>query len=131
VTSSPTPIGVAIVQHDGQFLVGLREASQDLAGYSEFPGGKNLAPESTAETAIRECEEETGLRVNAVRRLDQRFYSYEHADVLIDFWLCELAADEKGTALKAPWRWVDREELNSLNFPPANSQVLEEIRSLR
>jgi 8-oxo-dGTP diphosphatase len=36
-----------------------------------FPGGHALAGETPAETAIRECREETGLRVRAIGPLAQ------------------------------------------------------------
>ena len=32
--------GIAIVEHDGRFLVGVRQADQVLAGKAEFPGGR-------------------------------------------------------------------------------------------
>ena len=56
-------IAVAVVEHDGRFLVGLRPAGKPLAGFSEFPGGKVHSGETPAEAAERECREETGLSV--------------------------------------------------------------------
>ena len=33
-------IWIAIVEFDGLYLVGTRQAGQALAGFAEFPGGK-------------------------------------------------------------------------------------------
>ena len=33
-------IGIAVVEHQRQFLIGIRPAGVALAGFHEFPGGK-------------------------------------------------------------------------------------------
>jgi 8-oxo-dGTP pyrophosphatase MutT (NUDIX family) len=57
-----TRIGIAIVEHAGRFLVGVRGDGSPLSGKAEFPGGKCHENESPAECAVRECLEETGWR---------------------------------------------------------------------
>ena len=65
-------IGIAIVEHQQRYLVGVRGPNIAMAGYDEFPGGKCLVNESPSACAIRECLEETGLRVRINRLLDQQ-----------------------------------------------------------
>ncbi len=59
-------IAIAVVERDGQFLIGLRPEGESLAGYWEFPGGKLDPGEQAADAARRECLEETGLEVRIV-----------------------------------------------------------------
>ncbi|MDP6469251.1 MAG: NUDIX domain-containing protein, partial [Pirellulaceae bacterium] len=59
----PTLIAIAVVEHNGRFLVGMRPVETVLAGFSEFPGGKVEPNEVPAQAAVRECLEETGLEV--------------------------------------------------------------------
>ncbi len=124
-----TQIGIAVVEHEGCFLVGTRSANSTLPGCHEFPGGKQLAGEISSQTAIRECKEETGLQVSAIRLLHQRSFHYAHDEVELDFWLCALLDSEMARKLPSPWRWVRREQLGSLNFPPANDRLIEQLQA--
>ena len=47
----PTEIAVAVVEHAGRYLIGLRPAGEALAGYWEFPGGKVPQGELPGEAA--------------------------------------------------------------------------------
>jgi len=122
---TPTPIGVAVVEHRGRFLAGHRDASGPLGGYAEFPGGKCNAGESPGLCACRECLEETGLEVTVVDLLMRRTFTYPHGTVDLHFWLCrpvpraEIKDDHKG------YRWVAPEELKSLRFPEANQPLID------
>jgi 8-oxo-dGTP diphosphatase len=119
-----TRIGIAIVEHAGRFLVGVRGEGSPLPGKAEFPGGKCEAGESSAECAVRECLEETGLAVTAMRLLDQRVHQYPHGPVELSFWLCEPLSPESVAENHQGFRWVSREDLPSLDFPEANRHVL-------
>ncbi|MCG6158398.1 NUDIX domain-containing protein [Rubinisphaera margarita] len=123
-------IGISIVEHCGSFLVGTRPPDVPLAGYSEFPGGKSLYDEPSSNTAVRECLEETHLRIEPVRLLHQQTFSYPHGEVALDFWHCRLAAGQSGDKISDPWKWVSRDKLGEHRFPPANADVLQILRSL-
>lgn len=120
-----TRIGIAIVEHAGRFLVGVRGEGSPLPGKAEFPGGKCDGGESAAACAVRECLEETGLTVAPVRLLDQRIHEYAHGTVELTFWLCEPLSQDDVKESHLGFRWASREELSSLDFPEANRCVLE------
>lgn len=122
VKATPVPIGVAVVEHEGRFLVGTRPEDVPLAGYAEFPGGKCQTGESLAECAIRECEEETTLKVGVTRLLEQLVYRYPHGEVDLSFFLCRCVGT---TEPKPPYRWVERAELSALRFPEANRSLIQ------
>ncbi|MBB02560.1 MAG: NUDIX domain-containing protein [Rubinisphaera brasiliensis] len=120
-----TKIGIALVESQGHFLVGIRPEGKPLAGLHEFPGGKQIIPESTNETAVRECLEETGLEVVSHEMLHQQSFVYQHDEVQLDFWRCEMT-DEllELPEVRSPWRWVPVSELQDLTFPAANDDIL-------
>ncbi len=120
-----TRIGIAIVEHAGRFLVGVRGEGSPLPGKAEFPGGKCDEGESPAECAVRECLEETGLKVAPLRLLDQRVHAYSHGTVELSFWLCEPLSKESVADNHQRFRWVSREELKTLDFPEANRHVID------
>ena len=121
--SGPIRISIAVVEHEGKYLVGRRDADAVLPGLAEFPGGKCLPDESTERCAERECKEETGLNVVAGKLLERVVHRYEHATVDLSFWLC--AADPADVrAEHGAFRWYSQAELLELEFPEANRSVL-------
>jgi 8-oxo-dGTP diphosphatase len=130
-------IGVAIVLVDGHVIVGERQPGQSFSGLAEFPGGKVEAGEDFATAACRECLEETGLAVEAVRQLD----SWEHVKVAddgateifrIEFWECRPSGDitpQLDAVLEGAFRWVPLSTLPGLKFPSANTRILSTLIS--
>jgi 8-oxo-dGTP diphosphatase len=122
--SAPQRIGIAIVEHAGRYLVGIRPEGVPLAGYAEFPGGKCEADEPTDACAVRECHEETGLAVAPVRLLQQVTHTYPHGTVELSFWLCRPVSADIDAAEHHGFRWVSSEQLAALRFPEANAGVI-------
>ena len=117
------PIGIAVVECGGRYLVGIRGDGGPLPGYAEFPGGKCRPGEPPAECACRECLEETGLRVAAETLLLRRTFAYPHGTVDLHFWLCRLENRDAAEAHRG-FRWIPATELVSFKFPEANEPVL-------
>jgi 8-oxo-dGTP diphosphatase len=117
-------IGIAIVEVADRFLVGIRPPGTDLAGCSEFPGGKCLPGESPRLCAERECLEETGLLVRGVELLMARRFEYPHGTFDLNFWRCEPVDRGQVAEQHAAFRWVSREALAELRFPEGNLPVL-------
>ncbi len=78
---------------------------------------------------MRECFEETGVKVAAVGRYMTVEYSYKHGDLQLSFMACE--PKPTACAPNQPFRWVDREQLAELSFPEANAVIVEQLRSHR
>ncbi len=116
-------IGIAVVERADRYLVGIRGEQAHLAGKAEFPGGKCQPGESAAECAIRECLEETGLRVNIERLLCELDFDYPHAKVQLSFLLCKLV--DENAVITAGWKWVPARQLVDLDFPEANRSVIQ------
>jgi len=118
-----TWIAIAVVEHEGQFLVGLRPDGIPLAGFSEFPGGKVEPHESAEAAAVRECLEETGLEVTIVEAFPEHQHQYAHGQMRLSFFRCRL--NRFDMLPRAPFHWVDRKDLRSLRFPAGNDGLLE------
>jgi mutator protein MutT len=116
-------IAVAVVEDDGRFLIGRRAEGGPLAGYWEFPGGKIHPGETPEQAAVRECLEETGLLVRAVRRYLEVAHDYAHAPLRLHFFGCSVVQQER--PLDERFRWARADELARYAFPPGNAQLLE------
>ncbi len=115
-------VAVAIVEHDGRVIVGRRPAGAALAGKWEFPGGKIRPGETSAEAAIRETREETGIEVTVVSAYGSRQHAYAHDTVAIEFFRCQPV--DAGQQPADPYQWFPIGDLPSLEFPAANSAVI-------
>ncbi|HEV3136956.1 MAG TPA: (deoxy)nucleoside triphosphate pyrophosphohydrolase [Pirellulales bacterium] len=121
----PVQIAVAVVENEGQFLIGLRPEGVPLAGLWEFPGGKLEPGESAENAAIRECLEETGLMVRVAGEYPPASHSDERGTVRLRFFACAPAASQP--ELPARFRWVKSADLNRYSFPPANAELLNQL----
>jgi len=68
MTGTRIVVGAAILDR-GRVLAACRSAPAALAGRWEFPGGKVEPGEPEADALVRECREELGVDVRAIRRL--------------------------------------------------------------
>ena len=123
--SVATPIAIAVVEHEGQILVGRRPVGVPLAGLWEFPGGKIESGETPEAAAIRECAEETGLRVQASFRYPSQFEQYDHGEVELFFIGCRLLGNLQQP--RRPFLWVPRGELANLEFPSGNRAIIKRL----
>ena len=124
--ASPTPIAVAVVEHDGRYLVGQRPAHVPLGGFWEFPGGKVERGETPEAAAIRECLEETGLTVH-IQRVLEIISGKEHprgADFIIVYQAEVVGGDLKADDDADAVEWFGRDNLPPLAFR-ATQKVLE------
>ena len=118
----PTPIAVAVVEHQGKFLIGRRPEGVALAGLWEFPGGKVQPSETPADAARRECLEETGLDVVVGAAYPEVVQQYDHDRVHLHFFDCSLVDAHAPTP--DGYRWVAAHELAAYEFPRANEGLL-------
>lgn len=122
-----TPVAIALVAHNGCYLVGRRGPDQPLSGYYEFPGGKCRPGESPVECAVRECFEETGLRVEVVRLRRAFVHTYPYGRVHLHFFDCRVLTDSESFQPHRGFIWLPREQLPDHRFPEANQSLLAEL----
>ena len=117
----------AIVEDHGRYFVTRRQTGVHLEGLWEFPGGKIEAGESLADGLRRELKEELGTEVEIGDEVFTVTHDYPDRSVELHFLSC--------TFLNAPvallgqeMRWVARDELTSLKFPPADDELIRILR---
>ena len=124
-----TPVAIALVAHNGCYLVGRRGPIGPLAGYCEFPGGKCIPGEPPEVCVVRECLEETGLRVEIMRLRYELQHAYPYGRVHLHFFDCRLSCDSDPSQVHPSFAWVPCRELADCQFPEPNQTVLVQILS--
>ena len=79
-------IGVAIVEHEGRILLVKRNAGYETLTW-QFPAGKVKSDETSKDCAVRECMNETGVKVYAYKKLGHRHHPETGKE--IHYWLCK------------------------------------------
>src|SRR5262249_15996096 len=123
--STPRRIVVtaAIIEQDGRFLVTRRPRGGHLEGFWEFPGGKCEEAENHAPWVQGEIDEEVNTGVVVNREVFSVAHAYPDRVVELHFFECRLTGPPRA-ALGQEMRWVPREELQSLPFPPADKELI-------
>ena len=116
----------AVIERDGRFLVARRLTGTHLAGLWEFPGGK-VGAEETLEAALeREIAEEIGCGILDMREIFRTSHTYPERTVDLHFYRGELQGTPR-PMLGQELHWITREEFASLEFPPADAQLISRL----
>ena len=116
-------VAAAVIERDGRFLVARRQAGVHLEGYWEFPGGKCAPGETIEACLVRELHEELDVEAHPAAEILMTTHGYEDRRVELHFLECEMRgtpAPQMGQEI----RWVTRDELAALTFPPADVELI-------
>lgn len=113
----------AVIEQDGAFLVARRPGGTHLAGYWEFPGGKVQHGESHEAALEREIKEELNANIGGLQKIFHTSHAYPERTVELHFFRGRLYARPE-PALGQELRWITREEFATLEFPPADTELI-------
>ena len=117
-------VTAAVVERSGAYLVTRRLRGTHLEGLWEFPGGKCEDGETYEGCLLRELREELGCDAIVGARLLEVAHEYPERTVELHFFRCELNGEPQ-PLLGQEIRWVARTELRTLDFPPADEELIE------
>ena len=122
----------AIIKDGDRYLVGQRAAHKSQGGLWEFMGGK-IEPGETPEQALaRECREELDLEIENEHIIDSVVHEYPEKTIRLTLIECTPRAGSIPCALEHQQiRWVTRDEMDALDFAPADNECLNMIGRLQ
>jgi 8-oxo-dGTP diphosphatase len=125
----PILVGIALVERDGRYLIRQRPPvpGSPMPGYWEFPGGKCEGGETPGEAAVRECGEETGMRVRLESRRRVVEHEYPHGRVELHYFDCRPDDPDADPDASSGFLWVPATDLPGLRFPEANEPILGDL----
>ena len=119
----------AVIEQRGSFLVTRRPPDVHLGGYWEFPGGKCEPQETDAQCLRREIREELATDIKISKEILRTVHAYEDLTVELRFYRCTLTGTPK-PVFQQEMRWVPRLELQSLQFPEADEELIRKLTKL-
>ena len=121
---TPLVVAAAVIERDGCFLVTKRQAGVHLEGHWEFPGGKREAGEAIVACLSRELREELDIEVDVGAEIFTTAHAYPDRTIELHFFSCVLRGSPR-PLIGQEMKWVPRDELAQLSFPPADAELIE------
>ena len=92
--------------------------------YWEFPGGKVEAGEMPVQALHREIREELDTQIRVDKYLTTIEWDYPQFHLVMHCYMCSLVTDTLHLMEHEAARWLSKEELGSVNWLPADDQLL-------
>ena len=93
----------------------------------EFPGGKIEQGESLEEALIREIREELDVDIIVGRLLETVEYDYPNFHLTMHCFICELLSEEIILKEHEDAKWLEEDELDSVDWLPADVGLIDKI----
>ena len=119
----------AILHRDGAYFATQRGYGE-FEGMWEFPGGKIEPGESSEDALKREIQEELGVDIVIEDLICTTEYDYPSFHLTMHCYLCRVEAGEIELREHKSARWLRPEELGSVEWLPADKDVISRLHSL-
>jgi len=122
---------VAAIIHDaeGRIFATQRGYGEFKDGW-EFPGGKMEAGETPEEALSREIWEELETRIEVERLVETVEYDYPQFHLTMHCYLCRVESGRLELKEHEAARWLEKEELDEVDWLPADLQIIDNIGRL-
>ena len=118
-----------ILHRDGAYFATQRGYGE-FDGMWEYPGGKIEPGESRKVALRREIQEELGIDIIIENLLCTTEYDYPSFHLTMHCYLCSVASGEIELREHKSARWLTAETLDSVEWLPADKEVIDKLRSL-
>ena len=131
MTSKPHfHVTAGLIWREGKVLLARRPQGSHLAGYWEFPGGKQEEGESLEGCLEREIMEELGVKVKVAGHLVQVDHDYDEKSISLHLFQCSRLAGEPKAIGCDETAWVDPKDLHACKLPPPDILIIPIIEKL-
>ncbi len=119
---------VAAVIRDGSRIFATQRGYGNYKDWWEFPGGKIEAGETSKQALKREIEEELDTEIEVGDFIDTIEYDYPEFHLSMDCFWCEIVEGNLDLKEHEAAKWLAKEELDSVNWLPADITIIDIIK---
>ena len=101
----------------------------EFKGKWEFPGGKLEVGETSQQALIREIQEELAVKIEVGELIDTIEYDYPTFHLSMDCFRCVVVDGEIILKEAEAARWLDKDELYSVDWLPADIALIEKLQN--
>ena len=116
----------AVILSEGKIFATQRGYG-DFKGGWEFPGGKIEEGETPENALRREIYEELDTEITVGELIDTIEYAYPNFHLSMDCFWCEIISGNLVLKEHEAARWLDKENLYSVEWLPADLSLIEKI----
>ena len=123
---------VAAIIKKGNCIFATQRGYGDYKDWWEFPGGKMEPGETPEEALVREIKEELSTDISIDKFLYTVDYDYPKFHLTMHCYMCSLLSDSLHLNEHEAAKWLNREDIHSVNWLPADEillpMIVEEIK---
>ncbi|MBQ6310381.1 MAG: (deoxy)nucleoside triphosphate pyrophosphohydrolase [Bacteroidales bacterium] len=119
----------AVIERDGRVFATQRGYG-DFKDMWEFPGGKMEPGENREDALKREIREELAADISVDSFIDTVEYDYPKFHLILHCFLCSLETKEVHLLEHESSRWLSADELDSVNWLPADLSLIRKLKGL-
>lgn len=120
---------VAAVIHDEDKIFATARGYGEFKGGWEFPGGKIKDGETPQQALLREIKEELEVEIEVGEWIDTIEYDYPAFHLSMDCFWAKVVEGEIVLKEALDSKWLGREELDSVDWLPADITILDKIKN--
>ena len=117
----------AVIKMDNKIFATQRGYGEFKGGW-EFPGGKIESGETTQEALVREIKEELGATIKVGNLIDTVEYDYSNFHLNMQVFWGEVISGKLVLKEHQAARWLSVHEIDSVNWLPADLELVEKIK---
>ena len=122
---------VAAIIRKGDKIFATQRGYGEWKDWWEFPGGKVETGETPEEALVREIREELSAGINVDEFLCTVEHDYPAFHLKMHCYLCSLVTEALHLNEHEAAKWLAKDELDSVKWPPADVKVVEALRRKR
>jgi 8-oxo-dGTP diphosphatase len=119
---------VAAIIERGDKILATQRGYGEWKGYWEFPGGKMELGETRQEALVREIAEELDTIIEVIEYIETVEYDYPSFHLKMHCFLCRIIAGKMVLKEHDAARWLAKDELESVNWLPADVGLIKKLR---
>ena len=120
-------VAAAIMIEQGKVFATQRGYGEFKDGW-EFPGGKIEEGETPENALIREIREELDTEISVGEKITCVEYDYPKFHLSMDCFWAEIVSGDLVLKEHEAAKWLSREELDSVDWLPADLELIEKIK---